>query len=75
MPTPLILKYAQKSKKQVHEVEAAWEQSKKEAEGIRRSKQRDPQYWALVNGLTKKKLGITESTSFKEFNEISKIDE
>lgn len=70
MPTPLILSYAKRSRKPVHEVEAAWSRAKEQAKGIRRSNIIDKEYWALVNGLMKKELGLNESkVSFKTFLE------
>ena len=67
MPTPLIAKYAQKTGKSVAKVEEIWDRCKEQAKGIRRSNIIDKQYWALVNGLVKKELGITESLTFKEY--------
>ena len=67
MPTPLIQSYAKKSGKPVWKVEEIWDRCKEQAKGIRRSSVIDRQYWALVNGLLKKELGLAEAISFKEF--------
>ena len=67
MPTPLILSYAKKTGKPVHAIEEIWDRCKEQAKGIRRSNIIDKQYWALVNGLLKKELGLSESLTFKEF--------
>lgn len=78
MPLPLIQSYAKKAKVDVTKVEEIWERAKKQAEGIRRSAQRDRQFWALVNGITKKELGLREGLTLKEFdmiNEFLKSDE
>lgn len=70
MPTPLILSYARKTKLPVEKVEAAWARAKEKALAIRRSPLIDRQYWALVNGLLKKELGLNENkTSFLEIFE------
>ena len=67
MPTPLIQSYARKAKKTVAEVEAIWDKAKEKAKAIRNSDAKDPAFWRLVNGITKKELGLNEAVTFNEF--------
>jgi len=67
MPTPLIKKYAEKTKKSIQTIERMWDEAKKKAKAIRRSEIEDKDYWRLVNGLLKKDLGLNEGQTFKSF--------
>lgn len=70
MPTPLIKKYAEQTKKSVAEVEAIWDQAKEAADNAFRGA-KGPKYWAYVNGIVRKRLKLSESQTFKEFVEVS----
>jgi len=67
MPSSLINKYAQETKKPVAEVEKIWDEAKEAA-----GKKFKPgsQYWAYVNGTVRKRLGLSEALTFKEFIEL-----
>lgn len=61
MPVPMLKKYAELAKVPLSKAEDAWERAKKQADGImhvRSERDRVGKYWALVNGLTKKALGV-----------------
>lgn len=57
MPTAVLISYAQQSGKPLHEVEAIWEEAKKEADAKFKGK-KDDHYWSYVNAVTKAKCGI-----------------
>ena len=67
MPTPLIKKYAEKTGKTVAEVEAIWDEAKEAASNAFHGN-KSPKYWAYVNGIVRKRLKLSESMTFKEFN-------
>lgn len=71
MPASAIVGYAKKSGKSVAEVERYWEEAKKFADNAFKGKAHDSHYWAYVNGIVKNRCKIKESTSFKEFVELS----
>ena len=65
MPSALIKKYAEETGKSVSDVEDVWDSAKSAAE--KKFKDQGPRYWAYVNAVTRKRLGITEGISFKDF--------
>lgn len=65
MPSALIKKYAEETGKAVSDVEDVWDSAKSAAE--KKFKDQGPRYWAYVNAVTRKRLGITEGISFKDF--------
>ena len=67
MPSPLIAAYAKKLRVPEAQVEKAWELAKEKAKGIRRSNIIDKSYWKLVNGILKRDLGLSESTTFMTY--------
>jgi hypothetical protein len=72
MPLPLIIAYAKKARCPEAKVEQEWDAAKKKADGIvgiKSPSQREGnrRYWALVNGILKRSLGLSEAkTSFIE---------
>lgn len=71
MPAATVKSYAQKSGKSVSTVEKYWEAAKKSADAAWKGKKKDEHYWAYVSGIVKKRCGLTESVTFKEFVELS----
>lgn len=69
MPNAVVKSYAQKSGKSVSAVEKLWDKIKSGAD--KKFKKDDPHYWSYVSGTVKKILGLTESTTFKEFVQLS----
>lgn len=60
MPNATVKSYAKQSGKTVEEVEAIWEDCKKQAKHV--SNEEDGKFWGFVNNCTKKKLGIKEDS-------------
>ena len=69
MPNATVQSYAKKSGKTTAEVEAMWNKAKEGADKAIGNK--GSRYWAYVSGTVKKMLGLNESTSFKEFIDLS----
>ena len=65
----MLKSYAEKSKTSLANVEKIWDEAKKSA--LSTFKETSPKYWAYVNGIVRKRLKLTESTSFREFMELS----
>ena len=65
MPSNVVKSYAEKSGKSESEVDAIWNEVKKQAK--EKFKEEDSHFWAYVNAVTKKKCGIKEGISFKEY--------
>ncbi len=71
MPTTLIKLYAKRSGKSEKVIDEYWNEAKisaKEA-GFKES---NPSFWAYVNAITKKRAGLKEAMTFKEFSESQK---
>jgi hypothetical protein len=69
MPLPLLDAYAKKAHCSIGNVEREWDAAKKKADGIvgiRNPSDRNRKYWALVNGILKRSLGLSEALTFKE---------
>lgn len=64
MPAAVLKTYAEESGKSMKEVEDAWEEAKKS--GDKRFKERNGDYWAWVNVVTQRKLGIDQKKKEKE---------
>lgn len=69
MPSTLVKSYAKKANKSVAQVEKIWDEAKAAAAKLFKSS--NPRYWAYVNGTVRKRLALTESTTFKEFVELA----
>ena len=67
MPNALILKYAKQSKAPVKDVEYYWDVAKEAADQKFGKNQKAPGYWAYVNAIVRKRLGLRES--FREFSD------
>lgn len=68
MPNAVVKSYAKKIGKSVEHVERWWEEAKEGAE--KKFKKGSPRYWAYVNGIVKRRAGLDESISFKQFLEL-----
>ena len=69
MPAPLMKKYAKETNKTVSEIEKIWDEAKSNADKAIGKK--GSSYWAYVNGTVRKRLGLKESLTFKEYVELS----
>lgn len=66
MPNPLISKYAVKAKTTEAKVEEIWRRAKEEAYNRFRGN-KSPQYWAYVNAIVQRRLGLREGKiTFKD---------
>lgn len=63
MPNAVIASFAKKSGKTESEVDSVWNETKQEVS--KQMSEDDPKFWANVNSIVQKKLGI--SKSFKDF--------
>lgn len=70
MPIPVIKKYASESGKSIDDVENYWKDAKKSADEAWNGKKKDDHYWAYVTSIVKKRCGLSESLSFREFVEL-----
>lgn len=69
MPLPLLKKLAERSQRPIGEVERLWNEAKQEAENKTRGSRgqpgiKDNRYWALVTGILKRKLNLSENLRF-----------
>ena len=69
MPASVIKSFAKKSGKSEEQVEKIWKKTKDDVE--KQFKYKTGAYWAYVNSVVQKKLGISESMKFKEFYLLS----
>jgi len=67
MPAALIKKLSKTTGQPLSAVERHWEHAKQIVSTEYKKPQTDPSYWALVSAITKKMLGIKESSSFRQF--------
>lgn len=68
MPAPLVVSLAKKARTSVDTVEAYWQEAKEQAH--QKFKVRDGKhYWAYVNAIVQRRLGLRESEqiTFKDF--------
>ena len=65
MPNAVIKSYAEKIGKSVEHVEAWWDEAKEQAS--KKFKKKDKHFWAYVNGIVKRRAGLSEETTFKDF--------
>lgn len=72
MPNSVVKSYAEKIGKSEDQVEAWWEEAKVEA--LKKFKKKGPRFWAYVNGIVKRRAGLTEATTFKEYLILEKLD-
>ena len=59
MPSNMVKRYAEQSKKSVETVERIWTACKKQAKNV--SKTEDEHFWAYVNVCTRAKLGLDKA--------------
>ncbi|MEM2159597.1 MAG: hypothetical protein QXN55_01430 [Candidatus Nitrosotenuis sp.] len=65
MPNAVVKSFARKSGKSIKDVEKIWDETKKEVKD--RFKDENPFFWAYVNKVVQKKLGISESHTLSSF--------
>jgi len=65
MPAAVLKKYAEQSGKTIEEAEECWNKSKERAN--KKYKDKNDEYWAYVNILTKMCLGIKKIIILKLF--------
>lgn len=61
----MLKKLAKQSGKSLSSAEKYWEEAK--ASASKKFSKKDSRYWAYVTSIVKKRMGITESLSFKQF--------
>lgn len=66
MPAPLVLKYAQQTKRSVSDVEFEWDKAKEIADNAFKGSPRNSRYWAYVNAIVRKRLKLSEDSLLKE---------
>jgi hypothetical protein len=71
MPNNVVKSYAEKTGKSVDHVEKWWAEAEDEAK--KKFKKKSPRFWAYVNGIVKRRAGLAENLSFKDF--ISNLGE
>lgn len=64
MPNGVVKSYAEKTGKSVEHVEGWWKDAEKEAK--KKFKKKGPRFWAYVNGIVKRRAGLSEGLTFKE---------
>lgn len=72
MPVPYLKKLHEKTGKPMTELETLWDECKKQATAADKDKKH---YWPFVVYLLKKRLGLTESLSFREFVDFENANE
>lgn len=73
MPNAVIKSYAEKTSNSVEHVEAWWDEAKEQAG--KKFKKKDKRFWAYVNGIVKRRAGLSEETTFKEFSQLLRLIE
>jgi hypothetical protein len=70
MPVPALKGFAKRANVSLETAETKWDEAKREVDNKLRTS--DPkQYWAKVMFVTKKKLGLNEELTFKEYAEVN----
>jgi hypothetical protein len=64
MPNAVVKSYAEKTGKSAEHIERWWKEAEKEAK--HKFKKKNPRYWAYVNGIVKRRAGLSDALSFKE---------
>ena len=68
MPVPLLTSFATRSGKPLHEVEKLWKETKEELSKTMKST--EPSFWAQLNLITQRKLGLKEEQNLEIFTQI-----
>ena len=68
MPSSLLKSFADRSGKSLSEVERLWKETKDEL--LKDMNDTDPAFWAQVNLITQRKLGIKEEQNLEIFTKI-----
>ena len=67
MPNAVVKSYAEKTGKSPEHIEGWWKDAEEEAK--KKFKKKSPRYWAYVNGIVKRRAGLSEELTFKELIE------
>lgn len=73
MPNAVVKSYAEKTGKSAEHIEGWWKEAEEQAK--KKFKKRGPKFWAYVNGIVKRRAGLSEETSFKEFLKLCENSE
>jgi len=71
MPNAVVKSYAEKSGKSAEHIEGYWKDAEEQAK--KKFKKKSPRYWAYVNGIVKRRAGLSEELTFKELLENIKL--
>lgn len=71
MPNAVVKSYAEKAGKSVEHVEGWWKDAEEQAK--KKFKKKSPRFWAYVNGIVKRRAGLSEDLSFKELYQNIKL--
>ena len=72
MPLPALKSLAARAGVSLATAEKRWEDAKKIVKSEYHKLESDPDFWALVTGVTKRSMGLTEKQTFKQFLESRK---
>lgn len=73
MPNAIVKSYAEKSGKSVDHVEAWWDAAKKQA--MEKFGKKGPKFWSYVNAIVRRRAGLSENLSFKEYLMLVNLNE
>lgn len=73
MPNAVVKAFADQAEVSVSKVEGYWDWAKAQAD--KKFKKKGPGYWAYVNALTQRRLGLKETSSGTRFREFLMLDE
>jgi hypothetical protein len=76
MPNAVVKSYAEKTGKSAEHIEGWWKEAEQQAK--KKFKKKGPRFWAYVNGIVKRRAGLSEQTTFGEYmllQELLSLDE
>lgn len=73
MPAPALARFADKVGMSMDDAEHHWEKAKDIIQQKYKFSKKNPRYWALVMGTTKKMMGVKEDITFSEFLEATQL--
>lgn len=71
MPNSLVKSYAKKSGKTIDHVERWWDEAKEEA--LKKFGKKSKEFYAYVNAIVKRRAGLSEELTFKEYILIEEV--
>ena len=71
MPNAVVKSYAEKTGKSVEHVEKWWEEAKEQAS--KKFKKKSKNFWAYVNGIVKRRAGLSEELTFKDYMLLEEV--